>query len=880
MVVSDARPQEVIDGRYRLERELSRGGMGRVFAATHVHLGTSVAVKLLESDDSPKERDRFLQEARAAAQLKHPNVVRVTDFGIDRDQQPYLVMELLEGESLRARLEREGKLDGAATAAIVDGVAKALTAAHAAGIVHRDLKPDNVWVCPEGDAKVLDFGIAKVVATASAVTTASGAMLGTPAYMSPEQAQGTKDVDASSDLWALGVVAYECLVGARPFDAEALGELVLQICAWPMPTPSQHATVPAGFDAWFAIACMRDRDLRFGSAAAQAAALAKVCRNAEHTGRSTVPRSSISEDGEVTPRVEDRASTATDRATTATDRGTASERLPTASERATTANDSESTPRVIDDRETNPIPRIRDASSEREAPLLKDTAGAALRASAGVARRMLVTVGLIVGLIVAGALAWWWSTRSTETSTTRSVAPVIAPATGPVRIAVLPRDDTSAADLATVSDTITDELIARLAGRPGVRVIARASITSLRGKPRGDLVTTANTLGADQLLLARLEKTGDRLKLSLELIAPDQTVSWTQIYSRPEAELESVCALAVSDLTAAIGAPRAAPTTTRAPAAFRAYRTGRDYWYRRDHASLVQAIRYFEDALRLDPDYVSAWVGLVDANLLLPWMGPTPRAEAYAKAKTALDRAVQLAPDASEVQAARGNYLTEADWNFAEAEQAYRKSLAIDPDNANAHQWLAEVLGFSRRFDEALAELRLAEQLDPLISAIHKIRSRTLYYAGRFTEAVAAADHTLGRDPNQPWVSYGKGYALVRLGKFDEGLAAIKADPMMQVPGIDAILKAQELWVAYHRGDKATVAKLDAELAKTSLATDWPFVAAFVAAIIDDRDRLYAALSRGIDAHDPWMPLILLNVEFDPYRNEPAFQNIAARFVR
>ena len=141
----------VLDGKYRLERELSRGGMGRIHLATHVHLGTRVAIKVLHDDGTAADDDlqddhaRFLQEARAAAHLRHPNVVQVLDFGIDRGR-PYLVMELLDGESLRARLERDRTLDPGTTRAIVTGIAAALTAAHAAGIVHRDLKPDNVFL--------------------------------------------------------------------------------------------------------------------------------------------------------------------------------------------------------------------------------------------------------------------------------------------------------------------------------------------------------------------------------------------------------------------------------------------------------------------------------------------------------------------------------------------------------------------------------------------------------------------------------------------------------------------------------------------------------------------------------------------------------------
>ncbi|MCE9574450.1 MAG: serine/threonine protein kinase, partial [Deltaproteobacteria bacterium] len=190
---ADAPRAAILDGKYRLERELSRGGMGKVHVATHLHLDTRVAIKVLHDDAAEgDDHARFLQEARAAAQLRHPNVVQVLDFGIDRGR-PYLVMELLDGEPLRARLERDGPLAASATSAIVTDIAAALTAAHAAGIVHRDLKPDNVFLVATAGApiaKVLDFGVAKLAASPSAITTASGAVLGTPAYMSPEQAQG------------------------------------------------------------------------------------------------------------------------------------------------------------------------------------------------------------------------------------------------------------------------------------------------------------------------------------------------------------------------------------------------------------------------------------------------------------------------------------------------------------------------------------------------------------------------------------------------------------------------------------------------------------------------------------------------------------------
>ena len=273
----------VLADRYRLERPIGRGGMGAVWQAEQLALGRRVAVKVIRGgiDDSETARARFVREARSAAGLDSPHVVQIFDYGVD-DGVPYIAMELLTGESLADRLDRERRLSPPETLAILSQIGKALSRAHGADIVHRDLKPDNVFLCEDPDdpespptVKVLDFGIAKQRrAEALGADTRSGAMLGTPYYMSPEHARRPRDADARSDLWSLGVIAYECLVGARPFDADSLPALSVQILVDDIPVPSEHAEVPAGFDGWFARATARDPDERFQSAREMTRALA------------------------------------------------------------------------------------------------------------------------------------------------------------------------------------------------------------------------------------------------------------------------------------------------------------------------------------------------------------------------------------------------------------------------------------------------------------------------------------------------------------------------------------------------------------------------------------------------------------------------------
>ncbi len=262
----------IIGGKLRLERPLAKGGMGAVWVARHQLLDTDVAVKFMDAAIASNEslRQRFEREAKAAALIKSPHVVQVLDYGVE-DGTPYIVMELMEGEDLGARLERVGRVEIAEAYRILEPIGKALRRAHDLGIVHRDLKPGNVFLARSGDdeiVKVLDFGIAKdVTITGAATSTSSGMMLGSPSYMSPEQIRETKQVDHRSDLWSVGVILYEALTGRMPFDeVENIGKLLVTICTEAAPPPSSLLpSLDPEVDRFFERALARDKAARFQS---------------------------------------------------------------------------------------------------------------------------------------------------------------------------------------------------------------------------------------------------------------------------------------------------------------------------------------------------------------------------------------------------------------------------------------------------------------------------------------------------------------------------------------------------------------------------------------------------------------------------------------
>jgi len=274
----------ILAARYRLIGKLVEGGMGAVWRAEHLTLRTHVAIKLIDQAiaDSPEALSRFEREAQAAAELRSTHIVQILDYGVD-DGTPYIAMELLEGESLAALLARSGKLAPDRVARLFSQAARGLSRAHDKGVVHRDLKPDNIFIAREGEdevVKVLDFGIAKKLdrlTTGLGIKTHTGSVLGSPFYMSPEQATGLPSIDHRSDIWSFAVVAYECLTGTRPFERDTLGAVFTAISQEPLPVPSQVAAVPRGFDEWFARAAARHPDARYQSVSEAAQRLREVC---------------------------------------------------------------------------------------------------------------------------------------------------------------------------------------------------------------------------------------------------------------------------------------------------------------------------------------------------------------------------------------------------------------------------------------------------------------------------------------------------------------------------------------------------------------------------------------------------------------------------
>jgi len=679
------KPGTLIAEKFKIIDEIGHGGMGVVFKAEDIKLKRCVALKFLPPHlmDSPEIRERFLIEAQAAAALSHPNICVIHEVGESEDQ-PYISMEYIEGETLRDRIKK-GPLKPEEALDIVSQIAAGLGEAHRKGIIHRDIKSANIMVLEKGQAKVMDFGLAKLRGGSS--LTRSRTTLGTVAYMSPEQARGG-DLDQRTDIWSLGVVLYEMLSGKLPFRGDHDQTVIYSI-------------------------------------------LHQEPESLRKAGPGTAPELEHIVGQALTKKPADRYQTMEE-----------------------FREDLEAVAEGF-----RPIRAKRRPGRQRIFGLdIVYLLPAALAV-------VLVLFGLNVGGVRDRLLG-------------QSASP-----SRPIKMAVLPFVNlTGEPAQESFSDGLTEEMIAQLGRLNPQRLSVIARTSAMRYKrTEKPLEQIGRELGVAYVLEGSARREGGRIRITAQLIrVHDQTQKWADSYERELAgilALQSEVAQGVARSLAITLIPaeqvRVASARVVQPEAYEQYQMGRFRLAERTVPGLEAALGHFERAVALDPTYALAYVGLADAQVLLPYLSSdAPAAVGRARAKAAANRA--LAIDASLGQAhATLALVREFEFSWDAAEDHFRRAIELDPGYASTHHWYADMLARRGRHAEALAQIRKALELDPLSTIINQDLGYVLTLAGEHDAGIRQYERTLEFDPafSTTWMTLT--IAFLESGRFEDAANAL-----------------------------------------------------------------------------------------------------------
>ena len=808
-------------GHYEIRALLGQGGMGEVYLAHDSRLRRQVAIKLLPAEftENKDRLSRFEREAYAASSLNHPNILTIYEIGEEQGHH-FIATEYVEGESLRQRIARS-PMELKETLAIVSQVADALAAAHDAGIVHRDIKPENVMLRLDGYVKVLDFGLAKlanesskpeVAPEASTMTrvlkTDPGVVMGTASYMSPEQARAS-EVDARTDIWSLGVVLYEMVAGRLPFEGGTTTDVLATILHREPPSLLLYSRdVPGELERIVEKALTKKREERYQLARELSLDLKRLKQRVEldaELERSITPEAQLH--------------------------------------------------RSVPPTAINPV-----AASTAEAHVAHTVSSAEY--VVGEIKRHKLAALLIIAVIVLGlaGLVGYYKFSGSRTA-------------GLTSIAVLPFANAGGdANADVLSDGISESLIDKLSQLPGMKVIARSSAFKYKGKDV-DPQEAANALGVEVILTGRVVQRGDQLQVRAELInARDKTQLWGEQYSRSITDVQAVqeeIARAVSEklrvhLTGAQEQQLSKRATTN-PEAYQLYLNG--VYYRRQSLMAPTAVEYFNKAVTLDPNFGLAWAGIAEAYVFMGSTGEIDPKEAVPKAKLAVKKALELDDSLAEPHVSQA-LLMMNDWDWSGADREFKRAFERNLNLAEAHLNYANLLSRFGRHEEAIAEVRRAQQIDPLDLRMRAGEPVSLFFARRYDEALQKLDSLLKLAPDNETAVIFRAYTYDAVGKYNEAIADYKKFVSMG----DTTTSTQcYLGYALAQAGRKSEAQAILERLKTTKEYVSPAELAVLYAGLGDKEGAIASLEKAYVVHDLQMQYLKIDPHYDSLRSDPRF---------
>jgi len=842
---------------YRIVSKIGAGGMGEVYLAQDTKLNRKVALKILPAELAANQdrMRRFVQEAQAAAALNHSNIAHIYEIG-EAEGVNFIAMEFVDGQTLREKIHVE-KTEVKVLLKHLLHVAEGLAKAHGSGIVHRDLKPDNIMITRDGHAKILDFGLAKLLegqeegetrepgdgktrrdgdegdtliaasphppvpaSPRPPVATSPGLIMGTVGYMSPEQARA-KPVDQRSDIFSFGCLLYEAATSRKPFAGDSVIDSLHKIIHDPAPAITDFNP----------------------SASTELQRVIRKCLAKEPAKRYQTIRDTANDLEELLEEMKGVSDV---------------ERSVAPSTRTTTSS--------------APASTADELRAEGTASVTHPPVSSAEYIVSGFKRHKLVLVIALL-VLVGGAvgLGLYLHARNSEVAINS--------------MAVLPFQNKSAdADSEYLSDGLAESLIYRLSQLPNLKVSPTSSVIRYKGKGT-DIAQIAKELEVDAVMSGRVSQRGDDLTISVELVdARTKKLIWAEQYDRKMSDLlatqREIATTIAQKLELKLSGNDAKGITKRytdSNDAYQLYLKGRYSFAKRTKDDMLRAIEYFRQAIKLDPKFALAYARISETYGSMPAYPYLSPKEAFPQAKAAAQQALEIDPTLAEAHTFLAYSLVIYDWNWFEAERSFKRAIELDPNNSAAHFRYGQIyLAPTGRVDEALAEIKRGLDLEPLDINMGATLAWAYFAAGQDDKALEQAKKTYDLDPGHPISRWIISQAYTNKGMYPQAISVseqwLQTDPTNQF----ALRDAGIAYAKAGRRDKAEeMINRFREIAKTQYIPSCRIAGIY--GELGDRDKAFEELRKAFEVRDWELFRLTADPYWGPLRDDPRFKEMLKR---
>ncbi len=833
-------------GNYEIVRPIGAGGMGEVYLAQDTRLRRKVALKVLPAGlvDNRDRLRRFEQEAQAAATLNHPNIAHIYEIS-EAEGRNFIALEFVDGETLRAKIHRD-KTDLKRLLEWLAQVGDGLAKAHASGIVHRDLKPDNIMISRDGYAKILDFGLAKLLAPQQSESSEAnsdvatvmlaqplstpGMIMGTVGYMSPEQARGQAQIDARSDIFSFGCVLYEAATRQQPFaGATAVDSLHKIIHAQPPPVKDFNATAPVDLQRVVRRCLAKDPEDRYQTIKDVTTELKELLREIESA---TEVELSISPKTPSGPSISEAGN------------------------------------------ETIGGGGKTAASTAEAAAQTKSSAEYLV----GQAKRHKLAVAIVASLLITVVIAF-------------GVAYMRQPSVAktPIEsIAVMPFENlTHDQNTEYLSDGITESLIYSLSQLPQITVTARSTVFRYKNQTP-DLQEVARQLDVQAVITGRVLAQGDTLSVSVEMMDTQNNKQlWGEHYTRKASDIlvvQDEIARQITDTLhvrlTSLQQEQVTKRYTENPEAYRAYLRGRFFWNKGLAPGFEKSRDYFQQAIELDPTYAPAYSGLAEYYAFASTVGLLPPNENWPKAEAAVNKALALDGTLAESYNTLAGLKLYYHRDWPAAERAFRHGIELNPDLAEIHAHYAVCLAAFGRNEEALAETQRSVEHEPLEPRYNYFWGKILLFMRHYDRAIDQFHKALELDPNYVMAHEDLGDAYEQKGMQREAIAEWGKALTLKGAGEQALnlertYAASGFGAAVRALAQEQLAKLNERMKRAEYVPAFEYAHAYTR--LGDKEQALAWLDKALQESYGFALAVKVNPIYDKLRDEPRFKDLLRR---